>query len=32
MDEKKNPKDLYDADRLYAVARMYYEEGKGQSA
>ncbi|MDN5605062.1 sugar-binding domain-containing protein [Rothia sp. HC945] len=32
MDEKKNLKDLYDADRLYAVARMYYEEGKGQSA
>lgn len=31
MDEKKNPKDLYDVDRLYAVARMYYEEERGQS-
>ncbi|WP_129656632.1 sugar-binding transcriptional regulator [Rothia halotolerans] len=26
------PADLYDVDMLYAVARMYYEEGLGQSS
>lgn len=32
MDQRQTLPDLYDVDRLYAVARMYYEDGKGQSA
>lgn len=31
MPQQKNGSDIYDPEHLYAAARLYYEEGQGQS-